>query len=73
MSLKTGLRAGGGQQHASSREHPATKSAAFPDGWEAVGGLSDVVTQLKEMVLLPLIYPGIFADMGLTPPRQVFQ
>ena len=43
----------------------------YNQGWEAVGGLSEVVQQLKEMVLLPLMYPEVFQAMHLTPPRSV--
>ena len=38
--------------------------------WEMVGGLEDVVKQLKEMVLFPLIYPEIFKQLGVIPPRS---
>ena len=48
-------------------------AAVLLDGWDAVGGLSDVVKQLKEMVLLPLLYPDLFQGMGVTPPRQAFK
>ena len=42
--------------------------AELPD-WKSVGGLQDVVKQLKEMVTLPLLYPEFFRHMGVTPPR----
>jgi ATP-dependent 26S proteasome regulatory subunit len=41
-------------------------------GWEALGGLQAVVAQLKEMALLLLLYPDLFAHLGVTPPRQAF-
>ena len=44
-------------------------SQPYSQGWDAVGGLNDVVQQLKEMVLLPLLYPEIFSAMHLQPPR----
>ena len=34
-------------------------------------GLEAHVAAIKEMVLLPLTYPSLFSDMGLTPPRGV--
>ncbi len=34
--------------------------AAGSAGWEAVGGLEAHVNSLKEMVLLPLLYPALF-------------
>ena len=42
----------------------------YNQGWDVVGGLSEVVQQLKEMVLLPLMYPEVFQAMHLTPPRS---
>ncbi|KAI3702821.1 hypothetical protein L6452_28573 [Arctium lappa] len=40
-------------------------------GWESVGGLQDVIQSLKEVVILPLLYPEFFNNIGLTPPRGV--
>lgn len=40
-------------------------------GWESVAGLKDVIQCLKEVVILPLLYPEFFSNLGLTPPRGV--
>ena len=40
-------------------------------GWDKVGGLQSHVDSLKEMVMLPLLYPGVFSGLGVTPPRGV--
>ena len=40
-------------------------------GWDAVGDLQRHVDALKEMVLLPLLYPEVFATLGVSPPRGV--
>ncbi|CAM8957646.1 unnamed protein product [Rhodiola kirilowii] len=40
-------------------------------GWESVAGLEDVVRCMKEVVILPLLYPEFFTGIGLTPPRGV--
>ncbi|XP_071730126.1 uncharacterized protein [Rutidosis leptorrhynchoides] len=40
-------------------------------GWESVGGLQNVIQSLKEVVILPLLYPEFFDNIGLTPPRGV--
>lgn len=40
-------------------------------GWESVAGLQDVIRCMKEVVILPLLYPEFFSNMGLTPPRGV--
>ncbi|KAK4285915.1 hypothetical protein QN277_002541 [Acacia crassicarpa] len=40
-------------------------------GWESVAGLKDVISCMKEVVILPLLYPEFFDNLGLTPPRGV--
>ncbi|KAL0406771.1 UNVERIFIED_CONTAM: Tat-binding7 [Sesamum latifolium] len=40
-------------------------------GWESVAGLQDVIRCMKEVVILPLLYPEFFNNLGLTPPRGV--
>ncbi|KAI0269336.1 hypothetical protein BC834DRAFT_820278 [Gloeopeniophorella convolvens] len=39
--------------------------------FDEVGGLDDHINSLKEMTLLPLLYPEVFQKFGLTPPRGV--
>ncbi|KNA24905.1 hypothetical protein SOVF_010900 [Spinacia oleracea] len=41
------------------------------EGWESVAGLQDVIQCMKEVVILPLLYPEFFKNMGITPPRGV--
>ncbi|CAA2977654.1 atpase family aaa domain-containing [Olea europaea subsp. europaea] len=40
-------------------------------GWESVAGLQDVIQCMKEVVILPLLYPEYFDNLGLVPPRGV--
>ncbi|CAA0816329.1 P-loop containing nucleoside triphosphate hydrolases superfamily protein [Striga hermonthica] len=40
-------------------------------GWESVAGLQNVIQCMKEVVILPLLYPEFFSNIGLTPPRGV--
>nr|GMC70222.1 ATPase family aaa domain-containing protein [Ipomoea batatas] len=40
-------------------------------GWESIAGLQDVIQCMKEVVILPLLYPEFFSSLGLTPPRGV--
>ena len=40
-------------------------------GFNSVGGLEHHVKSLKEMVLLPLMYPEVFDKFGMAPPRGV--
>uniref|UniRef100_A0A0E0B5B0 Bromo domain-containing protein n=1 Tax=Oryza glumipatula TaxID=40148 RepID=A0A0E0B5B0_9ORYZ len=42
-------------------------SVSFND----IGGLSDYIDALKEMVFFPLLYPDFFANYHITPPRGV--
>ena len=37
--------------------------------WDSVGGLQQHVTALKEMVMLPMLYPEAFARLNIQPPR----
>lgn len=39
--------------------------------FEGVGGLDDHINKLKEMVMLPLLYPEVFTRFKITPPRGV--
>ena len=39
--------------------------------FDGVGGLDNHVNQLKEMVSLPLLYPEVFQQFNVTPPRGV--
>lgn len=39
--------------------------------FDGVGGLDGHINQLKEMVALPLLYPEVFQQFHITPPRGV--
>lgn len=39
--------------------------------FDEVGGLDEHIASLKEMVTLPLLYPEIFQQFKITPPRGV--
>ncbi|OSD01938.1 AAA-domain-containing protein [Trametes coccinea BRFM310] len=39
--------------------------------FDEVGGLDDHINSLKEMTLLPLLYPEVFQRFSVTPPRGV--
>jgi transitional endoplasmic reticulum ATPase len=54
--------------------------AEFTDGdhhrradvtYDDIGGMSDTIRQLREMVELPLRYPELFTRLGVDPPRGV--
>jgi hypothetical protein len=37
--------------------------------FESIGGLDHHIKSLKEMILLPLLYPELYAKFQITPPR----
>jgi transitional endoplasmic reticulum ATPase len=39
--------------------------------YDDVGGMEDTITQLREMVELPLRYPELFTRLGVDPPKGV--
>lgn len=39
--------------------------------FSVVGGLDNYINQLKEMVALPLLYPEMYQNFSITPPRGV--
>jgi len=39
--------------------------------WEQIGGLDDYIRALKEMIVLPLLYPEVFEQFKLEPPKGV--
>lgn len=39
--------------------------------FDNVGGLDNYIDQLKEMVALPLLYPELYQNFNITPPRGV--
>jgi len=48
------------------------KDEAIPEvSYEDIGGLSDEVTKIREMVELPLKHPEVFERLGIEPPKGV--
>ncbi|XP_010535073.1 PREDICTED: uncharacterized protein LOC104810458 [Tarenaya hassleriana] len=41
------------------------------EGWDSVAGLEAVIQCMKEVVILPLLYPEFFDNFGLPPPRGI--
>lgn len=40
-------------------------------GFEALGGLPEVVRSLREVALMPLLYPHLMAHLRVDAPRHV--
>lgn len=58
------------QQHISvvAGKDGSPDGQGIPD-WSSLGGLQPVIRQLKEMVILPLLYPGLYQQMDITAPQ----
>jgi ATP-dependent 26S proteasome regulatory subunit len=41
-------------------------------GFQCVGGCEQAKRALKELVLMPLMYPQLYSSLGIQPPRCVF-
>ncbi|XP_043201023.1 ATPase family AAA domain-containing protein 2-like [Amphibalanus amphitrite] len=39
--------------------------------FDTIGGLKEHIRDLKEMILLPLLYPEVFSSKNITPPKGV--
>ena len=52
---------------------PDLKMSVFPFHYQvrfdSVGGLSNHIAALKEMVVFPLLYPEVFEKFKIQPPR----
>lgn len=67
----------GGSDDTSGKKKKSTLSDTDPLGvdmnidFSVVGGLDNYINQLKEMVALPLLYPELYQNFAITPPRGV--
>ncbi|XP_072965752.1 ATPase family AAA domain-containing protein At1g05910 isoform X1 [Typha angustifolia] len=67
--LMTGVQTAGPSSKGGADIQPlqVDESVSFDD----IGGLSEYIDALKEMVFFPLLYPDFFASYHITPPRGV--
>ncbi|KAK9672262.1 hypothetical protein RND81_12G087600 [Saponaria officinalis] len=68
-SLTSGVQTAGPSSKGGADIQPlqVDDSISFDD----IGGLSEYIDALKEMVFFPLLYPDFFASYNITPPRGV--
>uniref|UniRef100_A0A0D9XFM1 Bromo domain-containing protein n=1 Tax=Leersia perrieri TaxID=77586 RepID=A0A0D9XFM1_9ORYZ len=68
-SLMPGIQTAGPSSKGGADIQPlqVDESVSFND----IGGLSEYIDALKEMVFFPLLYPDFFANYHITPPRGV--
>ncbi|KAJ1928918.1 TAT-binding protein-like protein 7, AAA ATPase [Tieghemiomyces parasiticus] len=67
----TPRRAAGGGPNADAAADADPLQGAPTATFADVGGLDHYVRSLKEMVMLPLLYPELYAQFGISPPRGV--
>ncbi len=53
------------------RKKPAVMVDTTQVGYEDIGGLTDQIKKIKEMIELPIRFPMIFERLGIHPPRGV--
>ncbi|KAL8130223.1 hypothetical protein V2J09_019378 [Rumex salicifolius] len=68
-SLTSGVQTAGPSSKGGADIQPVLvdENVSFDD----IGGLSDYIDSLKEMVFFPLLYPEFFTSYNITPPRGV--
>lgn len=42
-----------------------------PDGFEAIGGLDEIIQQLKQTIEWPFLYPEIYSELGVSPAKGI--
>ncbi|PWB81077.1 MAG: AAA family ATPase [Candidatus Methylomirabilota bacterium] len=53
-------------------EYVETKEARIPDvTYDDIGGLGEVINEIREVVELPLKHPELFDRLGIAPPKGV--
>ncbi|KAL6970767.1 hypothetical protein U1Q18_030455 [Sarracenia purpurea var. burkii] len=69
VNLTSGIQTAGPSSKGGADIQPlqVDESVSFDD----IGGLSEYIDSLKEMVFFPLLYPDFFASYHITPPRGV--
>lgn len=57
----------GGHDH----EHGSTSETVVDTTFEDVGGLGAQISEVREFVELPLVFPQVYRQLGINPPRGV--
>lgn len=72
VTVKTTETEGRKEQAGVKREEPAQKGKYVPDiHYEDIGGLDRQLSQIREMIELPLRNPELFERLGIEPPKGV--
>ncbi|VFQ86782.1 unnamed protein product [Cuscuta campestris] len=68
-SLTSGIQTAGPSSKGRADIQPLQVDGSI--SFDDIGGLSEYIDALKEMVFFPLLYPDFFASYNITPPRGV--
>ena len=77
VTADTKLFLSSGDDHAHDHEHGAdhththTATRVVDTTYEDVGGLADQIRAVRELVELPLLFPQVYRQLGIAPPRGV--
>jgi transitional endoplasmic reticulum ATPase len=52
-------------------DHAHTAETVLDTTFEDVGGLTDQIREVREFVELPLVFPQVYRQLGINPPRGV--
>jgi transitional endoplasmic reticulum ATPase len=52
-------------------DHDTSSETVVDTTFEDVGGLSDQIREVREFVELPLVFPQVYRQLGINPPRGV--
>lgn len=69
LALGADVSADGAPHRGEADVAPAEVLAGAAVDWSMIGGLATQIESLKESVLLPMLYPELFTQMHIQPPR----
>jgi transitional endoplasmic reticulum ATPase len=52
-------------------DHDSTSETVVDTTFEDIGGLSTQIREVREFVELPLVFPQVYRQLGISPPRGV--
>src|SRR5262249_46299852 len=60
-----------GDEAGHTHDHQRAAERVLDTTYEDVGGLADQIRAVRELVELPLVFPQLYRQLGVTPPRGV--
>jgi transitional endoplasmic reticulum ATPase len=60
-----------GEEAGHAHEHERRAERVLDTTYEDVGGLGEQIRVVRELIELPLVFPQVYHQLGITPPRGV--